>query len=400
VDGRRAAARAKQPARAEGAHIRELRILNAIAEALNSAADVQQALERTLGLVADLLGLRTGWIWLRDTETGQFYSAAARNLPPYLQTPVRMTGYPCACIEEFNDGALTPKNIDVLQCSRLRPAVLRQATDLTRGLAYHASIPLYFQDKPLGIMNITGPSWRRLTGEELHLLSTIAYQAGIAVERARLADESAQLARAEERTRLAREIHDTLAQGLTAIALHLEGALHHLTTEPERARQRMERALQTARESLEEARRSVLDLRAAPLAGKPLGAALRALARTFTSETGIRARVRVEHAKPLPPRVETEVYRIAQEALANVRRHSGATEVEVALAQTPRGVRVSVRDNGHGFDVRDVGEDRQGIVGMRERANLLGGTLRVRSRRRAPSGTTVVATVPVPEPVS
>jgi two-component system NarL family sensor kinase len=377
--------------------VRELRILNAIAEALNSSPDVQQALERTLGLVADLLGLRTGWVWLKDTDTGQFYNAAARNLPPYLQAPVRMTGRPCWCLEEFNEGALTPKNIDVLECSRLRPAVLRQAADLTQGLAYHASIPLYFQHQPLGILNVTGPSWRRLTDEELHLLSTIAYQVGIAIDRARLADESAQLARAEERARLAREIHDTLAQGLTAIALHVEGALHHLTGHPARARQRLQRALQTARESLEEARRSVLDLRAAPLEGKPLASALKSLSRTFTSETGIRVHVTVQYTRTLPPRVEVELFRIAQEALANVRRHAEATEVELSLHQLPRGVRLTIHDNGQGFNPQVRQTDRHGIVGMRERAKLLGGTLRVRSRRRAPSGTSVVAAVPLPE---
>jgi two-component system NarL family sensor kinase len=309
-----------------------------------------------------------------------------------------MTGHHCTCIEEFNEGVLTPKNIDVVECSRLRPAVLRQATELTRGLASHASIPLYFQDKPLGILNVTGPAWRRLTDEELHLLSTIAYQVGIAIERARLAEESAQLARTEERARLAREIHDTLAQGLTAIALHIEGALHHLTDQPTRAQQRLERALQTARESLEEARRSVLDLRAVPLAGKPLSTALRGLSRTFTSETGIRVRVRAEAGRALPMRLEAELFRIAQEALANVRRHAGATEVEISLQQTRRGLRLSVHDDGHGFDLREASHtDRQGIVGMRERARLLGGTLRVLSRRRAPSGTTVIASVPVPE---
>jgi two-component system NarL family sensor kinase len=396
VDNQRETSPAKRPARVEDSHIRELRILNAIAEALNSSPDVQRALERTLGLVADLLGLRTGWIWLMDAETGQFYNAAARNLPPYLQKPVRMTGRPCMCIDEFNDGALTPKNIDMIQCTRLQPAVLRQATDLTLGLAYHASIPLYFQDKALGILNVTGPSWRRLTDEELHLLSTIAYQVGIAIERSRLADESAQLARAEERTRLAREIHDTLAQGLTAIALHLEGALNNLSAQPERAKQRLQRALETARESLEEARRSVLDLREAPLAGKPLATAIRSLSRAFTSETGIRVQVRVEGARALPLRVEAELFRIAQEALANIRRHAEATEVEITLQSTAKGVRLSIHDNGHGFDLRSVAADRQGIIGMRERARLLDGTLRVTSRRRSPSGTTIIATIPVP----
>ena len=388
---------ATQAAGGQDRHVGELRILNAIAEALNSSPDVQQALERTLDLVGTLLGLQTGWIWLTDAETGQFYNAAAQHLPPYLQVPVRMTGRACWCLDEFREGALTPKNIDVMECSRLRPAVLRQATDLTHGLAYHASIPLYFQDKPLGILNVTGPSWRRLTEEELHLLSTIAYQVGIAIERARLADESAQLARAEERTRLAREIHDTLAQGLTAIALHLEGALRHLTTHPDRARLRLERALQTARDNLEEARRSVLDLRGGPPAGKPLGAAIRALARSFTSETGVRVRVQTERTRPLPLRTEAELFRIAQEALTNVHRHAQATEVEILLRETQRGVRLSVRDNGTGFDPRAVGSDRHGLVGMRERARLLGGTLRVASRRRPPAGTTVIASVPVRE---
>src|SRR5437773_4166541 len=232
---------------------RELRILNAIAEALNSAPDVQEALTRTLDQVTELLGLQTGWIWLLDPETQHFYSAAVRDLPPYLQEPVRMAGHDCWCIDEFRDGELGPSNIDVMECSRLQAAFRIKQGDLTHGLRYHASIPLYFQDKPLGIMNVTGPSWRKLTGAELRLLSTIAYQVGIAVERARLAEDGARLARAEERTRLAREIHDTLAQGLTAIVLHIESALHHVGKNAQRVEERLRQALAMARESLEEA---------------------------------------------------------------------------------------------------------------------------------------------------
>src|SRR5687768_8944989 len=118
---------------------RELTILNAIAEALNSTSDVQKALERTLGLVADLLGLRTGWVWLRDPETQQFYVAAAQNLPPYLQDPVRMSGHWCVCTDQFQRGKLTPTNVDVLGCSRLRAAFEEHAPEDTLGLRYHAS---------------------------------------------------------------------------------------------------------------------------------------------------------------------------------------------------------------------------------------------------------------------
>jgi two-component system NarL family sensor kinase len=227
------------------------------------------------------------------------------------------------------------------------------------------------------------------------LLSAIAYQAGFAIERSRLAEESRRLARSEERTRIAREIHDTLAQGLTAIALDVEGALRHLDDHPERSRQRLERALATARANLEEARRSVLDLRAAPLADRPLAEALGALARTFTSETGIQAPVRVEGETALPLRAEAEFFRIAQEALANVRKHARATEVEIALLTTPQIVAMTIGDNGVGFVVRRSVAGRYGIVGMRERAKLLGGKLRVESRPGR--GTKITARVPLTE---
>jgi two-component system NarL family sensor kinase len=405
--------RAAASSRGRSRRARELRILYAVAEALNSATDVRQALERTLTLVAGLLGLRTGWVWLLDPATGQFYSAAVRNLPPYLQEPVRMAGSWCECIGAFRDGELRPTNIDVIECSRLLPAVRANDTALTQGLRYHASIPLYFQEKPLGIMNLTGPSWRKLTRDELRLLATIAAQVGVAIERARLAEERARLARAEERARIAREIHDTLAQGLTAIGLHVEGALRALERDPSRARERLERALAMARESLEEARRSVLDLRASPPAAQPLPEALAALARAFTTETGVRVHVRTSTTgartlegedgtasgdpRQLPLRVEAELYRIVQEALANVRKHAHAREVQITLRLTPRTLRLTVRDDGRGFEPgarpEATGSTGHGLQGMRERARLLGGSLRLASRPGR--GTAIVAIIPL-----
>lgn len=372
---------------------RELVILNAIAEALNSSPDVQQALRRTLTLVAELLGLQTGWVWLVDADTGQFYSATAQHLPPYLQAPVRMTGQHCWCIEAFLAGELTPKNVNVMECSRLRSAIVEGESAQAAHLRYHASIPLSFGDKPLGIMNVAGPSWRELTRQELGLLSTIAYQVGIAIERARLADERASLARAEERARLAREIHDTLAQGLTAIGLQIEGGLRHLEDDPRRARERLEGALATTRIHLEEARRSVLNLRTEPLAGRPLREALGALARAFTSETGVRVRAQATGEAQLPLRIEAELYRIAQEALENVRRHACATEVTLTIRIDERRVRLAIRDDGQGFDPRAQRTGHYGLIGMRERARSLGGTLRITSRPG--QGATVSADVPL-----
>jgi two-component system NarL family sensor kinase len=242
-------------------------------------------------------------------------------------------------------------------------------------------------------MNVTGPSWRELSQEDLNLLSTIAYHVGIAVERARLAEESARLARSEERTRIAREIHDTLAQGLTAIALQVESAMRNLENDPLKAKERLQKALAMSQESLEEARRSVMSLRA-PMDGRSLGDALNGLARSFTSETGIPVKMQVAgEERSLPIRVEAELFRIAQESLANVRRHSEATAATITLRILPDSVRLVVIDNGKGFDPTVVPEGHQGIIGMRERARLIGGRLRVGSR--IGKGTTISATVPL-----
>jgi two-component system NarL family sensor kinase len=377
-----------------GSRDKELAIVAAVAEALNSSIDVRQALERTLELVAEWLGLRTGWVWLLDPATEQFYLAAAQNLPPYLQEPIRMSGSWCLCTDLFRQGKLTPTNVDMLECSRLRPAAVKEDPLLTEGLRYHASVPLAFQQRRLGIINIAGPAWRRLGNDELRLLATLAYQVGIAVERARLGEESTRLARAEERTRLAREIHDTLAQSLTAIGLDVEGALRHLESSPRQARERLERALATSRSSLEEARRSVLNLRAAPLAGRPLAEALAALGRSFTSETGVQVQVVATGAEEaLSLRTEAELYRIAQEALANVRKHANATWVSIELKTTSKAVLLTVLDDGVGFTPGTVDEEQHGLLGMRERAKLLGGRLRLESRPG--QGTRVTARVPL-----
>src|SRR6188474_2629127 len=207
---------------------RALRVLKEVAEALNSAPTEQRAASEALSRMADLLGVQTGWVWLREPASGRFYNAAVQSLPPYLQEPVRMTGRSCWCLELFQHGRLTARNIDVVECSRLAPAVQSREAASTHGLRCHASVPLYAGDRPLGVMNLAMRGWRRLTRQELDLLTTIADQVGVAVERARLAETSIEHARADERARIARDVHDTLAQELTAVGLHIEAGLASL----------------------------------------------------------------------------------------------------------------------------------------------------------------------------
>src|SRR3977135_3549795 len=235
---------------------RALRVLKEVAEALNSATTEQRAAGEALSRMADLLGVETGWVWLRDPGSGRLYNAAVQSLPPYLQEPVRMTGRSCWCLELFRSGQLTARNIDVVECSRLAPAVESRQAALTQGLRCHASVPLYAGERPLGVMNLAMRGWRRLTRQELDLLTTIADQVGVAIERARLGEQSVEHPPAGERSRMGPDVHDTLAQGFTPVALHGEAGLSRLDPR-DPARPALQRALEAARQSLEEARRSI-----------------------------------------------------------------------------------------------------------------------------------------------
>jgi two-component system, NarL family, sensor kinase len=380
-------------------HDRDVELFDAIASAL-TATDVERALEGALREIVRALDLAAGWIWLIDPETELFYLAAAHELPPYLREPVQMTGDPCWCMESFVDGDFDSKNVDIIACSRLRRGAREGGEALTRGLQSHASVVLRFGERRLGIMNVSPPAARRLSEKDLRLLSVTGAQIGLAVERGRLAEEEASAARSAERTRLAREIHDTLAQDLTAIALQLESALRDVPPASPAAR-RVATALEVARTSMAQARASVLSLRADPLAGRALPAALAALARRLTSETGMRVTLHERGAPPLPYEVEGELFRIASEALANARLHARASRVEIELLGADEGVVLRVRDDGVGFDPPANGAgfdapardgERYGLRGMDERARLLGGRLRIVSE---PSkGTSVEAVVP------
>jgi two-component system, NarL family, sensor kinase len=372
---------------------RELSILNAIADALNREVDLTRALQVALAQVAALLDLATGWIWLLRDVTGESYLAAAQNLPPALaHNPQRMEGS-CYCLDTYRAGDMRgAANVNVVTCSRLKELIHD-----TAGLRYHASIPLYAHGKRLGVLNVASPDWRELSHDDLRLLYTVGDLVGLAIERARLFSSQAEAGVAEERNRLAREIHDTLAQGLAAITLQLEtaDALLEAQAPPERSRQAVAQALALARANLEEARRSVLDLRAAPLEGRTLAEALEALCAETAAKWQVPVRF-VAHggSDPLPLRVEAGLYRIAQEALTNAVRHARPGSVLTELDLSPERVRLVVQDDGPGFEPRAIPTGRYGLIGLNERVRLLGGALQLESSPG--EGTRVQVDVPLP----
>jgi two-component system NarL family sensor kinase len=371
---------------------RELTIINAIAQALNGSVDLNNALHTTLAQVAALLDLHSGWIWLLNEQSDAWYLAAAQNLPPALaDDPASMEGN-CYCLDSYREGDLDgAANVNVITCTRL--SGLLRGTD---GLRYHASIPLYAHGKPLGVLNVASRDWRELSADDLRLLYTVGDMLGIAVERARLFAASAQVGAVEERNRLAREIHDTLAQGLAAILLHLETAdalLGHADVSAA-AQRSVRQALTLARANLDDARRSVHDLRAAPLEGRTLPVALADLAQEAAAQGKFQASFQaVGGHQPLPVAVEVGLYRVVQESLNNITQHAQAHQVTIDLVTTPERVRLLIEDDGHGFDEGCITQNRYGLLGMNERVRLLGGQLTIHSV--VGEGTTVEVEVPL-----
>ncbi len=214
--------------------------------------------------------------------------------------------------------------------------------------------------------------------------------------RSELAAAEREGGRLAERQRLARDIHDTLAQGFVSIVLQLQAAEAELPADAAEARGHLERARRTARDNLAEARRLVWDLRPEALSAAPLGEALGRLAGRVAEETGLAATATVTGTpQPLSPDAEVTLLRVTQEALANVTRHAAAGRVAVTLSYMDGEAALDVRDDGSGFTPAADGSGPNGglgLRGMRERVEALGGRLAVES---APGrGTTIAVTVP------
>jgi signal transduction histidine kinase len=200
-----------------------------------------------------------------------------------------------------------------------------------------------------------------------------------------------------ERTRIAREIHDNLAQEMSGISVQLEVVARTMPPGAEAARGHLDRARQQVRHGIAEARRYVWDLRSSALENNDLPTALAETARRLTNETAVQAQVEVNGTfRPLTPLIEDNLLRIGQEAMNNAVKHAQAQRISVKLVFDARRVRLSIRDDGRGFDNQTAGNGPAGhfgLIGMRERAERIDGTLSIHSSED--SGTEVVADVPI-----
>jgi signal transduction histidine kinase len=245
-------------------------------------------------------------------------------------------------------------------------------------------VPIVARGEVIGAFYLTekkGERGAEFTGEDEELIRTLAAHAAIAIENARLHERSRELSTIEERKRLARELHDSVTQTLFSIGLTAEAAAELVEADPGRAREQLGRLQELTRAAMLEMRSLIFELRPAELETEGLAAALRKHVEVLRRLHAQEIDVTVDGERRLPANVEKGLLRIAQEALGNALRHSGATRVSLSLAAHDSRVSLRVVDDGRGFDPEEAvtRSRRLGLTSMRERAEAIGGTLAIES---------------------
>mgnify|MGYP005836641035 CR=1 FL=1 len=243
-------------------------------------------------------------------------------------------------------------------------------------------VPIKIAARVIGVLEIRTRDLAACAAVDLNALQTFADQVAVAIENARLYEQSRDLAIVEERNRLARELHDSVTQSLFSIVLNAEAANALLARDVDRARQTIERLQEVAQDALAEMRSLIYELRPPHLGEEDLESALQRYADIVQRRYQIPITMRLTGETPLPRDLEQSLYRIAQEALANVIKHAQAKHVEIALGRDQHEVSLMIRDDGVGFDPTSLAHDSHafGLISMRDRTELLGGIFEVTAR--------------------
>jgi nitrate/nitrite-specific signal transduction histidine kinase len=245
------------------------------------------------------------------------------------------------------------------------------------------SVPLTAKGQTLGVLNLATHTSRTLTPAERSLLTAIGQQTGVAVENARLYEQAEASAAAAERNRLARELHDAVSQTLFSASMIADVLPRLWERDPEEAQRRLAVLRRLTRGAVAEMRTLLVELRPSALLDADLGELLRQLGQAASGraelEVDFEIDSEIDAVSAPPPDVKVALYRIAQEALNNVVKHAQADHVTVSLQSTAQGLRLSVRDDGRGFDRAEIPAGHFGLGNMRERAEAVGARLELES---------------------
>ena len=372
---------------------RELSLLNEVAQAMSQTLELQPLLDAALDIVIGRLDMEAGLIYLCDEEQGSLVRRASRGYSSEQLAEIeRYRREVCDFVAE------------VVQSGQMIYRPDASSKDLGKRLWAEAQarsslgLPLISRAKVMGYLGMISKPGRQFDRRSAETLLAVGKEVGVAIENALLYTQVRRMAALEERDRLARELHDNLAQALGY--LNLKSAIVDKSlaeghaVEARAGLQEMKSIVQTAYTDVREA---IFSLRAAVSPGPGLLATVREYLAEYRAHYGLDVRLRVDR-EPLPElgeEAEIQVIRIVQEALTNVRKHARATKAWVHFREEEERVVITVEDNGCGFDPAHVaakGRRSFGLQVMRERAQGVGATVEIDSQPGR--GTRVVIRIP------
>ena len=311
-----------------------------------------------------------------------------------------------------NGEAILVEDISIDPCD-IHPGLIA-----TEGLRALASVPLRSKDKVLGVLNIASHEAHKFSPDDIQLLGSIAPQIAIAIENAKLHQEVQRKEgirgellqdifsiQEEERKRIARELHDETSQVIASLNASLEAATGMLPAGADKTKTILRKAQALSINILDDIHKLIYELRPSLLDDLGLVTAVRWLAENNLETLGITVNLKKPgRERRLPPRIETTLFRVIQEAVYNIARHSYAKKASINLHFRKNSIRVHIMDDGAGFDVDEAisSKDRPrglGLLGMKERVELVSGTLYIRSRLSG-GGTEIDIEIPLNREVS
>ena len=366
----------------------ELTTLNAIVARVSSSLNLNEIMADALERIMELTGMEHGIAYQivggegseanTGTEVGEAYllMMAFRGLP--------------STFADLGDGLPLSQSAAGVAGRRGEPVIwtlTELPTDstlkeklVTLGVEQIIAIPLMTKGRLVGSLNLSTNQSRTYPPEQITLLKTIGQQIGVAVENARLYEQAEQTAIAAERNRLARELHDAVTQTLFSANIIADVLPRIWKRNPDEGMQNLEELRQLTRGALAEMRTMLLEMRPESLERVDIKSLLTQLADAFNGRVRVPVNLAIQGDCELTHEVKLVFYRVAQEALNNIAKHSGARQVDLRLECQPGRMNLHIKDDGLGFDPNSITPDHLGIAIMRERASSIEADLKINSQ--------------------
>lgn len=341
-------------------------LLKEIAELLNEETEMITMLKGALSKFLNGTNFEAGWIFFIN-DKGKTELVVEENLPEALAYKdcqyLRKGG--CWCVSRYRNEELK-KASNIIECQRIESAISANVGD-PEDITHHATVPLQSGQERFGLLNVATKNTVSYSEEELALLESVAFQMGSAIKRIYLTKQEQEMALAQERNRLARDLHDSVNQLLFSVTLTARAGIE--MSEDTEVKDTFREIQQLTQEALTEMRALIWQLRP-----KGLESGLLEAIKVYAEMLGLTLKVTVNGVLQFPSRIEETLFRITQEALNNVRRHAGVQEVSLYLTITSTDILLVVRDKGRGFVIDSNMElPSMGLQSIRDRAHSVGG---------------------------